>query len=81
MATGRQRHERYLVFAQAQLVGALFTENRIDHETFIATGTLASPAKQLHYVPGVEEKIREIERNGGKLIVQTESPAGEQPAG
>lgn len=74
MAVARQRHDRALVAAHAQLIGAMFTDAKIDWREFIKRGQLGLPAVgRLPYLPAVELKVQEIIANGGKLIVPVEA--------
>jgi hypothetical protein len=72
MAQGRRREERQRVIEQAAWVGALFSDLATPYAVaqFLKTGQLPDGSeRQLPYLAAVEEKVAEIERNAGRLIV------------
>ena len=69
MLTGRQHEQRMHAIAQAALVWMAGDMTTDGIECFLHFGELATPSEDLPYMPGVDEKIAEIQASGGKLIV------------
>lgn len=72
MAVARQRHDRSLIVAHAQLIGSLFDEDsKLDAREFVQRGVLGA----LKEIPmpadlaeAVERKVAEIHANGGRFV-------------
>lgn len=74
MAVAKQRHDRSLVAAHAQLIGSLFSEKAsIDVGRFVQRGELGTVNSNMPYMPEVEKKVAEIAANNGKLIIPVEA--------
>jgi hypothetical protein len=72
MAAGKRREERQRVVDQALWVGLMFGDwgTAWAQRQYVLTGEMPDGSeRQIPYVPGVDEKVAEIERNGGRLIV------------
>jgi len=74
MAVGRREEWRQMLLAHGWVIGQLFEDHSAGEaqiEQFIRTGNPgdASEAKEPHN-PAVDEKVAEILRNGGKVIVR-----------
>lgn len=70
MAHGRRREGRTALLQQAALVWLMTSEDGLDVEAFLKRGTLATGGGKVNFqaVPGVAEKIEEIQKHG-RLIV------------
>jgi hypothetical protein len=72
MAAGKRREQRTRVYEQSGMIWTLMNAPLTEAQVaeFIRCGAFPSPAdKRLPYMPEVDAKVLEIERNGGKLIV------------
>jgi hypothetical protein len=74
MEAGRREQERQRVLDLAAWVWALTSEDGVsewEQAQYIRFGSLPAGGEcPAPHIPGLEEKIREIEENGGRLIVK-----------
>ena len=70
MAQGRRGEMRQHALAQAMLVWTVADMDEYAVGRFMQFGQIGVRDETLPHLPGLDEKIAEIQANGGKLIVR-----------